>query len=45
MREVGLDPGLLQPDGLHPTAEGQRLLATSLVPALEQMLEDDRDET
>ena len=24
VREVGLDPGLLQPDGLHPTAEGQR---------------------
>jgi acyl-CoA thioesterase-1 len=40
MREVGLDPGLLQPDGLHPTTEGQRLLATSLVPALEQMLEE-----
>ena len=40
MREVGLDPGLLQPDGLHPTAEGQRRLAISLVPALEPMLED-----
>jgi len=45
VREVGLDPGLLQPDGLHPTAEGQRRLATSLVPALEQMLEDRNKKT
>jgi acyl-CoA thioesterase-1 len=45
VREVGLDPNLLQPDGLHPTAEGQRRLATSLVPALEQMLEDIDNET
>lgn len=43
MREVGLDPGLLQPDGLHPTAEGQRRLAASLVPALEEMLEQRGD--
>jgi acyl-CoA thioesterase-1 len=40
VREVGLDPSLLQPDGLHPTAEGQRRLATSLVPALEEMLRE-----
>jgi acyl-CoA thioesterase-1 len=45
MREVGLDPDLLQPDGLHPTAEGQRRLAASLVPALEKMLEDHDNET
>jgi acyl-CoA thioesterase-1 len=45
MREVGLDPALLQPDGLHPTAEGQRRLATSLVPALEHLLEDHDAET
>jgi acyl-CoA thioesterase-1 len=45
VREVGLDPNLLQPDGLHPTAEGQRRLATSLVPALEQMLGNRDDET
>jgi acyl-CoA thioesterase-1 len=38
MREVGLDPSLLQADGLHPTAEGQRRLAASLVQPLEQML-------
>ena len=44
VREVGLDPALLQPDGLHPTAEGQRRLATSLVPALERMLQDSDDE-
>jgi acyl-CoA thioesterase-1 len=45
VREVGLDPRLLQPDGLHPTAEGQRRLATSLVSVLEQMLQDRDDET
>jgi len=45
MREVGLDPELLQPDGLHPTTEGQRRLATSLVPPLEQMLQDRDDES
>jgi acyl-CoA thioesterase-1 len=45
VREVGLDPGLLQPDGLHPTAEGQRRLAESLVPVLEQMLPDRNNET
>jgi acyl-CoA thioesterase-1 len=45
MREVGLDPTLLQPDGLHPTAEGQRRLAGSLVPALEHLLGDHDDET
>jgi acyl-CoA thioesterase-1 len=39
MREVGLDPSLLQADGLHPTAEGQRRLADSLVQPLEQMLD------
>jgi acyl-CoA thioesterase-1 len=30
VREVGLDPTLLQTDGLHPTAEGQRRLAEKL---------------
>jgi acyl-CoA thioesterase-1 len=44
MREVGTDPGLLQPDGLHPTAEGQRRLATSLVRPLDQMLEERNNE-
>jgi acyl-CoA thioesterase-1 len=38
MREVGLDPSLLQADGLHPTAEGQQRLASSLVQPLERML-------
>ncbi|MEJ2580363.1 MAG: arylesterase [Acidobacteriota bacterium] len=45
MREVGLDLDLLQPDGLHPTAEGQLRLARSLVPPLERMLEDRDDLT
>lgn len=39
VREVGADPTLLQPDGLHPTAEGQRLLARTLHPFLLEILE------
>ena len=38
VREVGTDPSLLQADGLHPTAEGQRLLAETLAPHLESAL-------
>ena len=38
VRELGTDPALLQPDGLHPTAEGQRRLAAKLVPALAALL-------
>jgi acyl-CoA thioesterase-1 len=38
VREMGSDPALLQPDGLHPTAEGQRLLAETLLPHLETLL-------
>jgi acyl-CoA thioesterase-1 len=30
VRELATDPALMQPDGLHPTAEGQRLLAERL---------------
>jgi acyl-CoA thioesterase-1 len=40
VRDVGLDPSLLQPDGLHPTAEGQRRLAEVLLPILEAVLGD-----
>lgn len=40
VREVGSDPSLLQPDGLHPTAAGQRRLAETLIPYLEEMLAD-----
>jgi len=39
VREVGLDPTLLQPDGLHPTAEGHRRLARVILPALRETLE------
>jgi acyl-CoA thioesterase-1 len=42
VREVGSDPTLLQPDGLHPTAEGQRRLAEILLPYLEQLVLDAR---
>jgi acyl-CoA thioesterase I len=38
VREVGADPTLMQPDGLHPTAEGHRRLAEILVPYLEDAL-------
>jgi len=38
IREVGLDPRLMQPDGLHPTEEGHRRLADQLVPALRPLL-------
>ena len=40
VREVGLDPGLMQPDGLHPTAEGHRVLAESLVPHVRALVAD-----
>ena len=40
VREFGVDPSLLQPDGLHPTAEGQRQLAAKLAPVLEAILAD-----
>ena len=38
IREVGVDPALMQPDGLHPTVEGHRRLAEQLVPALVPLL-------
>jgi acyl-CoA thioesterase-1 len=40
MREVGTDPALMQPDGLHPTAEGHRRLAETLVPVLKAIIEE-----
>jgi acyl-CoA thioesterase-1 len=40
VREVGSDPELLQADGLHPTAAGQRLLGEKLMPYLQQLLEE-----
>jgi len=39
VRELGIDPTLLQPDGLHPTAEGQRRLAMRLLPTLTEVVE------
>jgi acyl-CoA thioesterase-1 len=38
VREVGLDPSLLQADGLHPTAEGQQRLAETLEPYLRDLV-------
>jgi acyl-CoA thioesterase-1 len=42
VRELGSDPSLLQGDGLHPTAEGQRRLAEMLAPVLEAIVADDK---
>lgn len=44
VREVGADPTLLQPDGLHPTAEGHRRLAEILIPYLEEALTESTGE-
>jgi acyl-CoA thioesterase-1 len=38
VRGLAAGPGLLQADGLHPTAAGQRLLAENLLPALEALV-------
>jgi len=38
VHELGADPTLLQPDGLHPTAEGQRRLAEALLPTLIEVI-------
>jgi acyl-CoA thioesterase-1 len=41
---LGADPTLLQPDGLHPTAEGHRRLANTLLPFLVELV-DSQTET
>ena len=38
VRQVGMDPELMQPDGLHPNVAGHRRLAQSLVPYLTDIL-------
>jgi acyl-CoA thioesterase-1 len=38
VRELGSAPELLQSDGLHPNAEGQRRLAERLLPALIELI-------
>jgi acyl-CoA thioesterase-1 len=38
VRDVALDPALMMPDGLHPTANGHRKLAEKLIPAIEATL-------
>ncbi len=40
VREIGADPTLLQPDALHPTAEGHRRLAEIVAPYLADMMTD-----
>jgi acyl-CoA thioesterase-1 len=36
---VGGHPELNQPDGIHPTAEGQRVIANLLYPKLRDMVD------
>jgi acyl-CoA thioesterase-1 len=45
VRELGEDPTLLQSDGLHPTAEGQRRLAEKLLPTLVDVLEQSQKQS
>lgn len=40
---VALDPGLNQPDGIHPTAAGVRVIAERLLPSLEQLVAQARE--
>jgi acyl-CoA thioesterase-1 len=44
VRELGADPDLLQPDGLHPTAEGQQRLAEKLLPTLADVIEQRQEQ-
>lgn len=39
VRVLAEDPSLLQPDGLHPTADGQRVLAEKILPVVVDVLE------
>jgi acyl-CoA thioesterase-1 len=40
VRELATDSKLMQPDGLHPTAEGQRRLAEKLFPYLAELVRE-----
>jgi acyl-CoA thioesterase-1 len=42
---IGGKPGLNQPDGVHPTAEGQRVAAENVWKVLEPVLRDGRSQT
>lgn len=41
---VAGDPSLNQPDGIHPTAEGQRVIADNVYPALARLLRRNSEE-
>ena len=43
LQDVGGIPSLNQPDGLHPTAEGQRILAETVWRVLEPVLREKRE--
>jgi acyl-CoA thioesterase-1 len=38
LREVALDPALVQPDGVHPNAAGAEKMAATMWPTLEPVL-------
>lgn len=40
VRALADEPSLLQPDGLHPTAEGQRVLAEQILPVVIEVLQN-----
>ena len=40
---VALDPGLNQPDGIHPTAAGVRVIAERMLPTVEQLITQARE--
>lgn len=42
LKGVALDPGLMQPDGLHPNARGEPLVLNNVWPHLEPMLSKGR---
>lgn len=45
MEGVGGNPNLMQPDGLHPTAEGHRRIAMNILEVLEPLLVAAKDTT
>jgi lysophospholipase L1-like esterase len=37
MEKVAVDPSLMQPDGLHPTAKAQAMIKDLVSPVLKQL--------
>ena len=43
LEEIALKPGMMQEDGIHPTAEAQPLIVDNLWPWIEPMLRSSAD--